>query len=234
MSAYSYGARLRQLREIAKISQDTAANATGVSKSTWIRYEKGEQEAPLNVLLNYYKYLRHNHGIIFDFNWIAWGQGSPFTDGNQSTSEYIQIPLVNVILSAGAGNFIENEQVVSHLAFRRDWLHTVGGPQGKYILQVTGDSMAPTIQPRDTVLIDSREEIRKNPAPGEIYAVRIADVAVIKRVHLMLGDNDVWDRITLQSDNPDRSKYPDIEIRLIPDMENPILGKVIWIAREIG
>jgi hypothetical protein len=76
-------------------------------------------------------------------------------------SAYAHIPLHDAELSAGHGSSDASDEVIGHLAFRRDWLEREGvSPSSARLARVRGDSMAPTISPGDVILIDtSKREV---------------------------------------------------------------------------
>lgn len=129
------------------------------------------------------------------------------------------IPMVKTTLSAGGGSFVLSEEIEGYYAFRNSWLNTVASNKRNLVLmRVTGDSMAPTIQARDTVLIDiGRKEIKE----GEIYALRVDSTVMIKRLAFRLGG-----KVQIISDN--RAEFESFEAEL-KDLH--ILGQVIFFAR---
>lgn len=54
----NYYRRIRDLREDADLSQMDCAKITFISKNSYIRYEKGEREPPLDVIVNLAKYYK--------------------------------------------------------------------------------------------------------------------------------------------------------------------------------
>jgi phage repressor protein C with HTH and peptisase S24 domain len=128
------------------------------------------------------------------------------------------VPKAKSKLSAGGGIIPEEGTTGEEYAFRLDWLRRVATSRSQVILvDVDGDSMAPTLLNKDTVLIDlGRIELRD----GRIYAIAVGDVVNIKRLQRLTGD-----RIRIISDNPTYYTY---EAR--PD-EMRIIGQMIWSAR---
>jgi len=99
---------------------------------------------------------------------------------------------------------------------------TASGPSKLSIVRVEGDSMAPTLNAGDDILVDladSGERLRDG-----IYVLRIDDAVVVKRLAL----NPTGRRITVQSDNPAYPDWPDCSLGDI----KPI-GRVIWSGRRI-
>jgi len=107
------------------------------------------------------------------------------------------------------------------VAFRRDWIQRKGSPQNMSLIRVAGDSMEPTLQSGDIVLIDhGRNYVDPH---GGIYAIVMDDQIVLKRLQVLYPAR----KIKLTSDN---SRYEPSEIE--PE-QIKINGKVIWFGREL-
>lgn len=67
-------------------------------------------------------------------------------------------------------------------------------------LQVTGESMLPTVKPGDIVLIDTKAYLQAIPQIGDIVLARhpYKDLSIIKRI----TDITLEERLVLSSDNP--------------------------------
>jgi len=129
-----------------------------------------------------------------------------------------------VTVSAGPGAIVTEELGKAYFAFDERWLKalTASSPSNLSIVRVEGDSMAPTLNAGDDILVDlgdSAERLRDG-----IYVLRIDDALVVKRLAL----NPVGRRITVQSDNPAYPDWPDCGLEDI----RPI-GRVIWSGRRI-
>ena len=120
-----------------------------------------------------------------------------------------------VRLAAGGLGFVDREPLAGEVKFRRDWLgsHRLEA-KNLMLLDVIGDSMLPTIEERDSVLID---ESRRKPRSGRIYGLRTTDGPLVKRLRKRGG------RWWADSDN---DKY---EPRLMSE-EDQTLGRVVWWA----
>ena len=129
-----------------------------------------------------------------------------------------------VMVSAGPGAIVTEELGKPYFAFDERWLKalTQSVPSNLSIVRVEGDSMAPTLNAGDDILVDlgdSSERLRDG-----IYVLRIDDALVVKR----LARNPVGRRVTVQSDNPAYPDWPDCPLKDV----NPI-GRVIWSGRRI-
>ena len=129
-----------------------------------------------------------------------------------------------VKVSAGPGAIVTEELGKSYFAFDERWLKalTPSAPSRLSIVRVEGDSMSPTLNPGDDILVDLEDSGAR--LRDGIYVLRIDDALVVKRLAL----NPIAKRVTVQSDNPAYSDWPDCS----PDEIN-IIGRVIWSGRRI-
>jgi len=129
-----------------------------------------------------------------------------------------------VAVSAGPGAIVTQELGKPYFAFDERWLKalTPSSPASLSIVRVEGDSMAPTLNAGDDILVDlgdAGERLRDG-----IYVLRIDDALVVKRLAL----NPVGRRVTVQSDNPAYPDWPDFRID-----EINCIGRVIWAGRKV-
>jgi phage repressor protein C with HTH and peptisase S24 domain len=127
-------------------------------------------------------------------------------------------------VSAGPGAIAGHELGKPYFGFDERWLKALTTtPASKLsIVRVEGDSMSPTLNDGDDILVDlgdAAERLRDG-----IYVLRIDESLIVKRLAL----NPMGRRVTVQSDNPAYPDWPDCgldEIRCI--------GRVIWSGRKI-
>jgi phage repressor protein C with HTH and peptisase S24 domain len=129
-----------------------------------------------------------------------------------------------VSVSAGPGALVGEELGKPCFAFDERWLKTLtqSQPTMLSIVRVEGDSMAPTLNAGDDILVDlgdAAERLRDG-----IYVLRVDDAVVVKRLAL----NPTGRRVTVQSDNPAYPDWPDCSL----DQINCI-GRVIWAGRRV-
>ena len=130
-----------------------------------------------------------------------------------------------VSASAGPGTFAGEERSRPYFAFEERWLRalTPSGASKLSVIRVEGDSMAPTLNAGDDILVDlgdATERLRDG-----IYVLRADDVLVVKR----LAIHPTVRRITVQSDNPAYPDWPDCDFDSIH-----CIGRVIWAGRTIA
>ena len=147
----------------------------------------------------------------------------------QPLTEVIEFPKYEVRLSAGHGSVAQYTQEIipSFLALPRFLLpkEIIALAPHLIAVDVSGDSMTPTLSDGDTLLVDTRVQA---VISGSVYAIRADDEVLVKRLNRHLDGN-----IEVISDNP-RFKPQIIEAetarRLWADGEAPlrIIGKVLW------
>ena len=90
------------------------------------------------------------------------------------------------------------------------------------IVRVEGDSMSPTLDAGDDILVDLAD--CEGRLRDGIYVLRIDEALVVKRLAL----SPRGQRVTIQSDNPAYPDWPDCNID-----EIHCVGRVIWSGRKI-
>lgn len=136
----------------------------------------------------------------------------------------VPVKRVSVRASAGPGAVVAGEAAKPYFAFDGRWLKALTGTAaGKLsVIRVEGDSMAPTLNAGDDILVDPAdcaERLRDG-----IYVLRVDDTLIVKRIAL----HPVGRRVTVQSDNPAYPDWPDCEMD-----EISCIGRVIWAGRKI-
>lgn len=134
-------------------------------------------------------------------------------------ANYVMVPRHDVRASAGAGSVIHDESIVDHLVFKRQWLTQSLGcaPEQVCVIQVRGDSMTPTINDADLLLLDMR--IATQRAEG-VYVIQLHGSLLVKRLRFkingtvdVISDNQRYGTETLTSKEADQLT---------------VLGRVVW------
>ena len=149
--------------------------------------------------------------------------GGPAEDEQVGT--LVPVKRSPVRASAGPGAIPYDEAGKPYFAFDEAWLKSLtASPSSRLsIIRVEGDSMAPTLNAGDDILVDlgdCAERLRDG-----IYVLRADDALVVKRLAL----HPAGRRVTVQSDNPAYPDWPDCDID-----ELLCIGRVIWAGRKIG
>ena len=155
-------------------------------------------------------------------DWVETGTGPIFAKTSEgSDSKYKDIPKVKARLCAGGGSFEVGSEIQGYYAFRKDWLSAKGLINKMVLMDIFGNSMEPEMKDGDTILID---ESQKDILAGAIYAVGIDDTIMVKRLEKHPNT------LVLVSDNTD---YSPIYLKGNEMNSVRIIGKVIWICREL-
>lgn len=129
-----------------------------------------------------------------------------------------------VAVSAGPGAVVTEEFGKPYFAFDERWLKalTSTSTDSLSIVRVEGDSMAPSLNAGDEILVDLGDCAGR--LRDGIYVVRVDDALVVKRLAL----HPMGRRVTVQSDNPAYSDWPDCDVD-----ELNCIGRVIWAGRKV-
>lgn len=196
-------------------TQTDLASALGVNRSA-ITQARRKDSVPAKWILALYR----SFGLNPD--WLETGKGRTFV-GNTGGSDtrFVDIPKVRARLSAGGGSFETGSQIKGFYSFQKEWLNTKGSHANMVLMDIFGNSMEPELKDGDTVLID---ESQKDILAGAIYAVGVDDTIMVKRIEkhpnklVLLSDNRSYSPIYLEGDECRSAR---------------IVGKVIWICREL-
>lgn len=141
----------------------------------------------------------------------------------EKQEDSVSIKIIDAIACCGTGIEALQENVVGTwdipLQKYRDF--STAKPENVYMLQVEGDSMAPTLNSGDWALADTSQNYISSDG---LYLIRMASGLAVKRIQSGLND------ITIKSDNP---AYKDITASV---GEVAIIGKVIYTlnAKKFG
>jgi phage repressor protein C with HTH and peptisase S24 domain/DNA-binding XRE family transcriptional regulator len=139
--------------------------------------------------------------------------------GGLLASDYIQVPRYDIRASAGGGSVIHDESIVDHLAFKRDWLTQSMGcaPEQVCVIQVRGDSMTPTINDADLLLLDMRQV---NTRTEGVYVIQLQGSLLVKRLRFKV--NGAVDVIS------DNTRYGIETLTSHEVNQLTVLGRVVW------
>jgi hypothetical protein len=135
----------------------------------------------------------------------------------------VAVPRLALGASAGVGSLDEDERAAGVMAFDAHWLRHLGvRPQRVSIIRVNGESMAPTLNDGDDIMVDhddSADRLRDG-----VYVLRLDGVLMVKRVALgpMRGQFNVL------SDNPQYPDWHDVDRSLVT-----IVGRVVWFGKKV-
>lgn len=135
----------------------------------------------------------------------------------------ILVPKLAIGASAGAGASVDGEAVEGEVAFDPKWLRDLGAdPRALSIIRVEGDSMAPTLDDGDDILVDGGDAAAR--LRDGIYVLRMDDVLMVKRVARAPGQG----RISVISDNPHYRSWDNLPMASVQ-----LVGRVVWTGRRV-
>ncbi len=117
-----------------------------------------------------------------------------------------------------------NDRGAESVAFNFHWIQTSLGlsPDDLILMDVRGDSMSPTMNCGDCVLLDAK--INKLISEG-VYAVSVGGAVLIKRIRIKNSGT-----VVAMADNP---KYGD-EVIAQDELERlKVIGRVVWHGRKL-
>jgi phage repressor protein C with HTH and peptisase S24 domain len=213
-------ARIRQLG----MSVADVAREAGVNRSFVYDILRGKSLVP-----NLEKLTRVAAILKVELEWLLTGKGTIHGDDpitNDYHNEFVAIQYVAVRPSMGGGAVVEqaHERLGRDFHFRRAWIrdHLKAAPSLLRVMAVQGDSMLPTLNDGDTILVDMNQ---RNPSPPGVFVLHDGMGLVAKRLeHIPMSDPP---RVRIISDNHQYSPYE------CSAEEVNIVGRVRWYGREM-
>lgn len=193
---------------IGAASQTVVAKRAGMSLSGFNQLLKGKSEPGAFKLARIAKVLDVN------LEWLATGAGKP----RGATSGFVEIPLLDVQLAAGAGSITDLAQQIGIVPMDFAMLRALGrsSAEGLRFVEAEGDSMEPLISDGARVLVDTSDTRFREG----VFAFRLGDELRIKRLR-RLG----LDGVEVISDNT----HYEAEV-----LEGPTLEHFAILGRALG
>jgi len=231
--------RIKFLYEKSGLTQPEFANRIGIHKNTLIKYMRGESSPQSDTLEKIVAMFKVNP------TWLLTGEGEPFEKPKkqpghvaESEIEYLieehtMIPLLDTEVAADVVGTWPTEKIVDYYPFKRVWLRKISGsseekPKRFVLLRCRGDSMSPTINNGEVMLVDTNLNRRIEIEDNAIYIVRREDDTIaVKRV-VQKGPNV----LLCLSDNINYKPFT-IKIESEKTIQDYIIGRVLWIGREL-
>lgn len=229
-SLSTIGERLRAVRNKLGTSQTDMAEQVGVSQGTLADYESGRRKPSMPVLLALEHCFHINH------QWVLSGKGDPLRtesaarpvitvdeeerarlENLEGRDSYYAIPYLRDAAAAGSGLLME-EDVAGYCIIHK---RVAPRPDELRCVRISGSSMSPTLTDGSIVAINTT--IRDVSAvTGKIVCARTSEGEVVIKRLRHRGRH-----VLLYSDNPVQEKYPPLVVDL-REVENPIVGQVVW------
>ncbi len=217
-----------RLEQAIKMSggPSAVARSAGMYLGTLNRYRMG-REMPVSALIS----LAHATGVCLE--WLATGSGPMLTaerspgvtqaavNGLGTPEGYLFLPMVEVPGATDPEDRQTSIPKTDFILFSEFFLTQTlrRKPKNLALLITAGDSMAPTIQDGDLLLVDT--SIRQIQA-SRIYVLLVGSALVVKRIQVKIDGS-----LVARPDNP--IYEPEV---LAPDQAKTlhIVGEVVWHA----
>ena len=232
--------RIKELREAAGLSQEALAFQIGTDKTTISRLENGSRKLTQERMFAIAQALGCSPADLIAARGQEGLPSKPFAQppaAHLSASKPSGIAEIDVRAGLGLGGealseyrpdgnggVVLGDAVRGHWHLPDDYLRVElrATANDLTIIEVEGDSMAPTLQTGDRVMVNLRARI---PSPPGIFALWDGLGVVCKRVEHIQGSDPPLLKII--SDNERHSAYE----RTIEEAH--IIGRVVWFARRM-
>lgn len=214
------GIRLKKLRKDKNMTQQHLADRVGVSKTSVIYWEKDENIPKHESLMLLADVLDTSP------NWILNGDSKNSTNTTTSKDEVFFSPLkfkqayenkntvripVHKDVKASCGNGVTNflEDITDYLDIDPNILKLLGikaNPSNLRIIYSAEYSMWPTVAPDSPLFVDISPVDTSSIINGDVYVFLHNGFLRMKRIFISYGNEKT---VRLQSDNPDKNKFPD-------------------------
>lgn len=156
--------------------------------------------------------------------WLIVGEGPKEPEGGSPEGVSV-VPRYDVSLATGHGSFVERAPLLDHIPFTDAFLRRKLGrssTDGLVMLDARGDSMEPTIEDGDLVMVDMHDDRLREG----LIAFVLDDAAYLKRIRPLFEGG-----VEIISDNSD--VYP--PQRLDQEQMNRLqmIGRVRWVGKVI-
>lgn len=219
------GERIRNCREIAKLSRAAVSERLNVATSTLQAWESGEREPPASGIVGLAEILNTS------INYLLYGVELQNTDIQVNTTpdvlqdEYDGSVCINdyrnIFVSAGFGRFNEEVRNPDYVRIDSNWVKSRGFKASELAMfKVSGDSMYPTLKDEEDIIIHTAQKKLKE---GKIYVINHQGAMWVKKIRFELSC------VKLISDNP---MYPPIPLTWDEANALIVIGQVVRGYRD--
>jgi phage repressor protein C with HTH and peptisase S24 domain len=193
------------------------AKAVGVSDNAIYKWLAGRGQPSVPNLVALARAAR------VSIEWLATGEESKQSAQAVTRAvehgDFIFMPRNRIRTASGRDGILRSDQVVDSIAFRAEWVKRRLSTESRDLLliEVVGDSMAPTVEDGDLILADLAEPRFRQDG---IYLLRHDSGLAVKRIQRRPDG-----KLLIRSDNP---KY---EAMVVPTVN--VIGRVIWTGGRV-
>jgi len=205
--------------QLAQGNKKQFAEITGKSASHIYKICRGMSRPSMAYLQELYDDYK------VDLTWLLTGEQSASSQvaGTPRNSDLVFAPMFDVQASAGMGSDVVAEDIEDYFAFNKAFLSRQLNVSGEELVFVTisGDSMLPTLQDGDRVLVDMSQKAVSHEG---LYLLQSEDGLMAKRL------SDKNGTLLVVSDNSD---YENWTLTASARESSPVAGKIVWCARSL-
>jgi phage repressor protein C with HTH and peptisase S24 domain len=193
------------------------AKAVGVSDNAIYKWLAGRGQPSVTNLVALARAAR------VSIEWLATGEESKQSAQAITRAvehgDFIFMPRNRIRFSSGREGILRSDQVVDSIAFRAEWVKRRLSTESRDLLliEVVGDSMAPTVEDADLILADLAEPRFRQDG---IYLLRHDSGLAVKRIQRRPDG-----KLLIRSDNP---KYEAMVVATVN-----VIGRVIWTGGRV-
>lgn len=225
------GDRIRNIRDLANLSQDAFANSIGIKRSTIAQIESGNQLPTIKILLEIVRKYNTTYDYLIDGKGEAQINNTelrvnkdirqkkenilllndPLKTFNSENFDITSIPIIDVSSAAGHG-FInsDNPELLGEVKLPSNMLLKRYG--NYYCGRVSGESMSPTLLNKDHIIFrllsfNEWENIKDN---NVYFIVDRSGYSYIKRV---VNRFNIDQTLLCTSDNVDKNSFRDFSLK---------------------
>lgn len=203
--------RLKVIMDEQGISQNALARMVGVTQPSIKKIIDGDTLEPKKIL-------EIANALGVSVEWLKTGKGEQPTfsqaveNDEEEDKPQLRVEVLDVYASAGNGTFITGDLAaeICAIEFENEYFmqnFQRATEKGMSIINVSGDSMEPTLQNGDLLYVDTR----KNYYCGDgIYVFSFNDAIYVKRLQLagrkllIHSDNKYYDTWDINTENEDQ------------------------------
>lgn len=213
--------QVRYWREKRGLSRRELASKISTGESQIVKLERGERKLTVDWLKRLAKGLNVTEAQLLEEEHVGNTPEVPEEIADRAT---VDIPEYDVRASMGDGFIVDSETVKDLWTFSRRYLveELRLGTRDLVVIELVGDSMAPTLLSGDRALVDMTD--KRVGTPG-IFALWDGDGTVAKRIERV--PNTSPQKIRLISDNSLHGSY-----EVLAEQTN-IIGRIVWYARRM-
>ena len=183
---------LRKLRKAKGLKQNELAKLVGLSESAISQIESGKRKPSYETLLKIAEALDCESSDLL----------STRTNRPNIVNNFVTFQIIGEV-AAHYGSFGSEDWTNGKIDIPESWLHG-RSMSDFFVLRVSGDSMYPTYQDGDLVLVLKQSTMDHSGQIGVV--IYDDDKATLKRIEYVMGEN--WMRLI-----PINTQYPPVTIR---------------------